>query len=102
MKRFSALLFFVYLCMPVQVFAECRDPSKVVIGFLILFSAVSFFLLLCGLLTYWLARGRKYTKVWAALMAFSVLLGIFSVMMGFIKEQNNNSDRIPFLSEKCD
>jgi uncharacterized membrane protein len=54
-----------------------------------------------ALFIYWLARGRKYVKFFAILIVISVLIGILSLMMGFIKEQNNNSNRIPFLSEKC-
>jgi hypothetical protein len=101
MKRFYALLFFVYLISPSQAFAsECSDPSKVVIGFFLLFSAFTCMIFSTALLTYWLLGGKRLLKMWSILILTSVLVGILALLAGLLKEQNKSSDRIPFLSAK--
>jgi len=94
-------LFFVYLCIPLHLFAaECRDPSKIVIGFIILFAGVLLLICIFGLLSSLLISGTKHIKAWTIFIVVSLFLGLFGLVAGFIKEQNNNSDRIPFLSAK--
>jgi len=102
MKRFYALLLFALLFdFPLQAFAsECSDPSKVVIGFFLLLSSMLVMVFLTAMISYLSVGGRRLLKMWSVLLLSAVLLGMLSLLAGFVKEQNNNSDRIPFLSAK--
>ena len=94
------MLFLVALFIPNISFAQaCVDYAKVVIGFLIIVSLFNVILFGLVLLGYFLSGGRRLLKLWAIFMVIFLILGIFAVTTGLVKELSKND--IPFLHPAC-
>ncbi len=101
MKRGVVLLLMLFVMLPSLAFAECVDYAKVAIGFSMLFFFSLFFIFGVIFLMYWILRGKKYIKTFFVIVSLLFIFGMFSVVIGLIKE--HGGDNIAFLHmESCD